>query len=204
MLFPSAASPATNETLQPERPWRVTDSGGDNLPERKERDLDALFEQVIRDHGPRLQAIARGIVGRRFAPEDVVQQAVSNLYEHRHRYDWSQPLPLVRRAVVNEALRLLRRPTMGVLDQFDMGEEAPPDANLVQNETVQQVRKAIDQLPNHFRAALVLCEYEGLSYPEIARDLGITIQQTKTWIFRARRQLEQKLAEFVKSGRSVQ
>lgn len=174
------------------------------MPERQERDLDALFEEVISDHGPRLQAIARGIVGRRFAPEDVVQQAVSNLYEHRHRYDWSQPLPLVRRAVVNEALRLLRRPAMGSLDQFDMGSEAPPDANLVQNETVEQVRKAIDQLPNHFRAALVLCEYEGLSYPEIARELGITIQQTKTWIFRGRRQLEQKLADFVKSGKSVQ
>ena len=145
------------------------------MPERREGDLDDLFEQVIRDHGPRLQAIARGIVGRRFAPEDVVQQALSNLYEHRHRYDWSRPLPLVRRAVVNEALRLLRRPAMSPVDDHELGLESPPEAQLERNETVEQVRKAIDQLPNHFRAALVLCEYEGLSYPEIARELGITI-----------------------------
>ena len=166
-------------------------------------DLDKLFESLVHDHLPRLQVIARAIVGRRFAPEDVVQQALMNLYQHRERYDWSVPLPLLRRAVVNEALRLLRRPAMSSIDSVDPGQDAAPDQHLLQAETVQQVRKAIDQLPEHFRAALVLCEYEGLSYPQIAQELGITIQQTKTWIFRGRRQLEQKLGEFVRSGRSV-
>ena len=168
------------------------------------KDLDALFEQLIREHGPRLTAIARGIVGRRFSPEDVLQQALSNLYEHRLRYDWSEPVPLLRRAVVNEALRLLRRPAMAPIDLIDVGgAKDATDSPVIQNETVQQVRKAIDQLPDHFRAALVLCEYERLSYPEIAKELGITIQQTKTWIFRARRQLEQMLGDYVRSGKAV-
>lgn len=177
---------------------------GDNSGPKGQDDLDALFERLVRDHAPRLQAIARGIVGRRFSPEDVVQQAITNLYQHRLRYDWSQPLPLLRRAVVNEALRLLRRPPMAPIDSVDVGgKDDAPDAPVLQNETVQQVRKAIDRLPDHFRAALVLCEYEGLSYPEIAQELGITIQQTKTWIFRGRRQLEQMLGEYVRTGKSV-
>jgi RNA polymerase sigma-70 factor, ECF subfamily len=180
-------------------------NGEDNTLRASERgrDLDALFEQVVRDHVPRLQAIARGIVGRRFAPEDVVQQAVMNLYEHRFRYDWSEPLPLLRRAVVNEALRLLRRRAMTSIESVDVGRDNTPDLPALQNETVQQVRKAIDRLPDHFRAALVLCEYEGLSYAEIARELGITIQQTKTWIFRGRRQLEEMLGDYVRNGNAV-
>lgn len=181
----------------------MNSSGGKSLPGDNEQDLDALFERVIRDHGSRLQAIARGIVGRRFSPEDVVQQAVMNLYEHRDRYDWSEPLPLVRRAVVNEALRLLRRPAMAPIDSVDVGKDNSPGLLLDQSETVQQVRKAIDRLPEHFRAALILCEYEGLSYPQIAQELGITIQQTKTWIFRGRRQLEQMLGEYMRDGRAV-
>lgn len=178
-------------------------SEGDNVERGEMQDLDALFERLVRDHTPRLTAVARGIVGRRFSPEDVVQQAVANLYEHRERYDWSEPLPLLRRAVVNEALRLLRRKPMAPIESFDIGKDNSPDTSMIRNETVEQVRKAIDRLPDHFRAALVLCEYEGLSYPAIAQELGITIQQTKTWIFRGRRQLEAMLAEFVSSGRAV-
>ena len=175
----------------------------DNLSRSDGEDMDALFERLILDHSTRLQAIARGIVGRRFSPEDVVQQAFTSLYEHRERYDWSVPLPLLRRAVVNEALRLLRRPPMAPIDSVDVGIDDSPAEALVTSELVEQVRRAIDKLPDHFRAALVLCEYERLSYPEIAQELGITLQQTKTWIFRARRQLEKMLGDYVRDVGSV-
>ena len=65
------------------------------------------LSQAVRDHSRRLIAVARGIVGNRASPEDVVQQAITNLYEHRHRYDWREPGGLMRRTVVNEALRIL-------------------------------------------------------------------------------------------------
>lgn len=48
-------------------------------------------------------AIARAIVGTRASPEDVVQQAFMNLYQHRDRYDWREAGGLMRRTVVNEA-----------------------------------------------------------------------------------------------------
>ena len=66
-----------------------------------------------------------------------------------------------------------------------------------QAETVERVRVAIGQLPDHFRAALVLCEYEGMSYVEIAEVLDVTIPQVKTWLHRGRRQLAERLKEFV-------
>ena len=69
-----------------------------------------LFERAVQEHSRRLLAIARAIVGYRASPEDVVQQAVLNLYQHRNRYDWKEPGALLRRTVVNEALRILRQP----------------------------------------------------------------------------------------------
>ena len=71
---------------------------------RTQQNIETLFEQAVTEHSRRLLTVARAIVGNRFAPEDIVQQALMNLYEHRTRYDWEEPGPLMRRAVVNEAL----------------------------------------------------------------------------------------------------
>ena len=162
-----------------------------------------LFERAVQEHSRRLLAIARSIVGHRAAPEDVVQQAMMNLYQHRARYDWKEPGGLLRRTVVNEALRILRQPKMTMMaDDHPAGEDQTPVRGMIENETVQQVRRAIDKLPEHFRAALVLCEYENMSYLQIAETLNASVPQVKTWIFRGRRQLEGMLKDFVEGKRN--
>ena len=155
-----------------------------------------LFEEAVKNQSRRLLAIARAVVGNRASPEDVVQQALTNLYQHRDRYDWRQPGGLLKRAVVNEALRILRQPKMSMVsdDQPGKGGEGPSHG-LVVNETVRQVRDAIAKLPEHYRAALVLCEYEEMPYAEIATTLNASVPQIKTWIFRARRQLAEMLKD---------
>jgi RNA polymerase sigma-70 factor (ECF subfamily) len=157
-----------------------------------------LFERAVRQHSRRLLAIARGIVGNRASPEDVVQQAFMNLYTHRDRYDWREPGGLMRRTVVNEALRILRQPHMSVLpdEASDSGRSLSPGQQMIESETVLQVRRAIDRLPDNFRAALVLCEYEKMSYAQIAESLDASIPQIKTWIHRGRRQLAELLRAY--------
>jgi RNA polymerase sigma-70 factor (ECF subfamily) len=163
-----------------------------------------LFEKAVALHSKRLLAIARAIIGTRASPEDVVQQAFMNLYQHRQRYDWREPGGLLRRTVVNEALRVLRRPRDTVLNEEISGSEKDetPIGGMIENETVVQVRKAIERLPEHFRAALVLCEYENMPYAQIAETLGATVPQVKTWIHRARRQLGTMLGPYVQGRKN--
>ena len=160
-----------------------------------------LFERAVRAHSRRLLAIARAVVGNRASPEDVLQQAVVNLYQHRHRYDWHEPGGLMRRAVVNEALRILRQPRMGAMTGEHPAGAAPPDGGIIDGETVARVRDAIEHLPEHFRAALVLCEYENMAYAQIAQVLGASVPQVKTWIHRGRRQLARMLKDYVNAER---
>jgi RNA polymerase sigma-70 factor, ECF subfamily len=166
-------------------------------PTSQEKTED-LFSKAVALHSKRLLAIARAIVGTRVSPEDVVQQALMNLYKHRARYDWREPGGLLRRTVVNEALRIIRQPRMAVLveESGSGASEDTPVSQMIENETVLQVRKAISRLPEHFRAALVLCEYENMSYAQIAENLGATIPQVKTWIHRGRRQLAELLKPY--------
>ena len=164
--------------------------------------VEGQFERAVADHSRRLLAVARGIVGNRASPEDVVQQALMNLFKHRARYDWREPGGLLRRAVVNESLRILRQPRMAVVDEeYHGGAESPPETEMVDRETTVKVRAAIDRLPENFRAALVLCEYERMPYADIAKALDASVPQVKTWIFRARRRLAGMLKEFGPEGR---
>jgi RNA polymerase sigma factor (sigma-70 family) len=160
-----------------------------------------LFEKAVRAHSRRLLAIARAVVGNRASPEDVLQQALANLFQHRERYDWREPGGLMRRSVVNEALRILRQPRMAEVPGDHPGRAPDPDGGLVEGETVLRVREAIDRLPEHFRAALVLCEYEGMAYAQIAETLGASVPQVKTWLHRGRRQLARMLGDYVAGER---
>src|SRR5579871_815055 len=98
----------------------------DERPRSEGGNTIVLFEQAVRAHSRRLLGIARGIAGNRASAEDVVQQALTNLFEHRDRYDWREPGGLLRRAVVNEALRILRQPKMTVVDEEHPGSAPSP------------------------------------------------------------------------------
>src|SRR5215218_8775244 len=148
--------------MQLSRSWRVSPQENPHIPESAPAPAASpqLFEAAVRAHSRRLLAIARAVVGHRAAPEDVLQQALVNLYQHRERYDWHEPGGLMRRAVVNEALRILRQPRMTEVAPDHPSRIAQPVGGMIDGETVARVRDAIDRLPEHFRAALVLCEYE--------------------------------------------
>ena len=181
---------------QVNRSWRVSEYGAMPSPDIPIATTAQLFERAVRDHSRRLLAIARAIVGNRASPDDILQQALTNLYQHRDRYDWREPGGLMRRSVVNESLRVLRHPKMSVVSDDHPDPVVAPMGGMIDRETVARVRQAIDRLPEHFRAALVLCEYENMAYAQIAEVLGASIPQVKTWLHRGRRQLATMLEEY--------
>ena len=64
-----------------------------------------------------------------------------------------------------------------------------PEAQLIQQQTVEQVRRALETLPTDFREVLVLRELEGLSYKEIAVIVGIPLGTVMSRLARARERL---------------
>jgi len=75
-----------------------------------------------------------------------------------------------------------------------------PEAQMIQQQTVEQVRHALETLPTDFREVLVLRELEGLSYKEIAALVGIPLGTVMSRLARARERLAGVLATSELSG----
>ena len=70
----------------------------------------------------------------------------------------------------------------------------------MQRDRVELIRRLIDHLPEKQRSVMQLRDFEGKSYKEIAQILGISEEQVKINIFRARQTIKQKYIETEKYG----
>lgn len=72
-----------------------------------------------------------------------------------------------------------------------------PEQELLKNERVNKVRRAINNLPEKQREALILREYDQMDYKEIAQILDSTVSSVKSLLFRARSGLKYQLEPYV-------
>jgi RNA polymerase sigma-70 factor (ECF subfamily) len=84
-----------------------------------------------------------------------------------------------------------------VAEQMDVGgrlrEVGTPESHLMSIEIAQTVQRALDELPEDLRTAIVLRELEGLSYEEIANAMECPIGTVRSRIFRAREAIDKRL-----------
>lgn len=168
-------------------------------------DRDAC-ESVVVEYGPRMLAVARRMLRSEEDAADAVQDAFLSAFASIHRFQAnSQLYTWLHRIVVNACLMKLRsqkrRDTVSLnalLPAFDeSGNHAHPVAtrgcqaieHLERAETRAMVRKCVDQLPDDYRAILILRDIEELDTDETAALLGISRSAVKTRLHRARQAL---------------
>jgi RNA polymerase sigma-70 factor (ECF subfamily) len=82
-------------------------------------------------------------------------------------------------------------------EQMDFGarlrESSTPERELLTDEIARAVQSALDGLPEDLRTAIVLREFEGLSYEEIATAMDCPIGTVRSRIFRAREAIDKRL-----------
>ena len=89
-------------------------------------------------------------------------------------------------------------------DGLELGvENETPETILMKRSNSQLVQSAIDDLPVHYREALLLCEMEEMSYQEIAETLSIPIGTVMSRLSRARRTLRDHLGRELRSDEAV-
>jgi len=164
----------------------------------------ASFEREALVHLDSLYRVALRLTRNPSDADDLVQETMLKAYRSWHQY---QPgtnakgwlLTILRHAFINEYRRKARHPETTNLDAiepfavFDDVQEDDPQGKFFDQIVDDEVLRAIDELPEQFREAVVLSDVEGLSYEEVARVLEVPIGTVKSRLFRARRLLQGKL-----------
>ncbi|MCU7845832.1 MAG: RNA polymerase sigma factor RpoE [Candidatus Thiodiazotropha sp. (ex Monitilora ramsayi)] len=87
-------------------------------------------------------------------------------------------------------------------EQMDIGvrlkETGTPENHVLTDEISRTVQKAIDDLPEDLRTAIILRELEGMSYEEIANAMSCPVGTVRSRIFRAREAIDKRLSPLLK------
>ena len=142
--------------------------------------------------------------------EDIVQDTLIKVWNRRDSWDTIESIEAfsltICRNMALDRMRLHDNQNTS-LDSGDTaaGTENPDSASnpyerTVQREKVEIVRTLIDNLPEKQRSCMQLRDIEGKTYKEIAAVLGITEDQVKVNIFRARQTIKQQFLQYDNYG----
>ncbi len=171
----------------------------------QEGDINA-YNELVKRYKDRLLNFVFRYFNNREQAEDVVQETLIKLYTHASYYkNIAKFSTWIFTIAKNNALTELRKNKRKQTDSLwtDDGKVIDINSNdqtldrRVQNEiAVNQLNKFLDEIPENFRMAVVLRDFQELSYDEISKILEIPIGTIKSRINRGRIQLAEKMKHF--------
>ncbi len=159
------------------------------------------WDEVVHEHSARVYRLAYRLTGNVHDAEDLTQEVFVRVFRSLSTYSPGTFEGWLHRITTNLFLDQVRRKKRIRFDALadDASERLPgrePDPSRAYDDTHldDDVQRALDALPPDFRAAVVLCDIEGLSYEEVAATLGIKLGTVRSRIHRGRSQLRAALA----------
>lgn len=158
------------------------------------------WEEIVRTHSARVYRLAYRLCGNQHDAEDLTQEVFVRVFRSLSTYQPGTFEGWLHRITTNLFLDMVRRRQRirfeGLAEDAHErlpGRDPSPQQLLDERGFDSDVQAALDQLPPEFRAAVVLCDIEGLSYEEIAATLGIKLGTVRSRIHRGRAQLRAAL-----------
>jgi len=151
--------------------------------------------------------LALRITLNRVEAEDVVQETLIKVWNRRDKWDELESIEAfcltICRNIAVDKRRKMENQNQSLEDEHDAPDRSyasNPEEQVMQQDRIRLVRRLIDNLPEKQRSVMQLRDFEGKSYKEIAQVLGISEEQVKINIFRARQTIKQKFIETEKYG----
>ena len=159
------------------------------------------WEDVVTQHSARVYRLAYRLTGNPHDAEDLTQEVFVRVFRSLSRYTPGTFEGWLHRITTNLFLDQARRKAKIRFDALAEDSEtrmpgrAPsPDSQVADRLFDDDVEAALSALPPDFRAAVVLCDIEGLSYDEIADVLDLKLGTVRSRIHRGRSMLRKALA----------
>ena len=162
----------------------------------------ALYEQMA----GKMFALCCRYVKDRLEAEDVLVTAFTKMFERIDQFKGEGSFEgWVRKIVVNEALSYLRKnKSMYLTTEIEAADREPDFNNMGNQLEAEDLLKLVAALPEGYRIVFNLYAIDGYTHKEIATQLGISENTSKSQLSRARGYLQNKLLEIEKTTQPKQ
>jgi RNA polymerase sigma-70 factor (ECF subfamily) len=158
------------------------------------------WDDLVRQHSSRVYRLAYRLTGNQHDAEDLTQEVFVRVFRSLASYTPGTFEGWLHRITTNLFLDMARRRQRirfeGLGDQavgLLRDDEPTPAQAFDARHLDTDVQQALEALAPEYRAAVVLCDIEGLSYEEIAATLGVKLGTVRSRIHRGRAQLRAAL-----------
>ncbi|MFI1254014.1 RNA polymerase sigma factor SigE [Streptomyces netropsis] len=169
------------------------------------------WEEIVSTHSGRVYRLAYRLTGNQHDAEDLTQEVFVRVFRSLSTYTPGTFEGWLHRITTNLFLDMVRRRQRIRFDALgdDAAERLPsrepsPQQHFNDTHFDADVQQALDTLAPEFRAAVVLCDIEGLSYEEIAATLGVKLGTVRSRIHRGRSHLRKALQHRSPAARAEQ
>ncbi|MCV7053378.1 RNA polymerase sigma factor SigE [Mycobacterium heidelbergense] len=164
------------------------------------------WEELVRQHADRVYRLAYRLSGNQHDAEDLTQETFIRVFRSVQNYQPGTFEGWLHRITTNLFLDMVRRRARirmeALPEDYDRvpADEPNPEQIYHDSRLGPDLQAALDSLPPEFRAAVVLCDIEGLSYEEIGATLGVKLGTVRSRIHRGRQALRDYLAAHSEDG----
>ncbi|TWH22480.1 RNA polymerase sigma factor SigE [Prauserella rugosa] len=199
---------STGAAPQPANNTRADNTRADNtradnsvapLEDATEAWTPPTWDEVVREHADRVYRLAYRLSGNAHDAEDLTQETFIRVFRSLASYKPGTFEGWLHRITTNLFLDMARRRSRvrmeGLPEDTDriVGDDPSPEQVYSETHLDPDLQTALDELPPEFRAAVVLCDVEGLSYEEIGATLGVKLGTVRSRIHRGRQALKASL-----------
>ena len=174
---------------------------------RERADGVGTWDEIVTDHSARVFRLAYRLTGNRHDAEDLTQEVFVRVFRSLDKYTPGTFEGWLHRITTNLFLDQARRKQRIRFDALSderagrLRSSGPtPEAAMADRRFDDDVETALATLPPDFRAAVVLCDVEGLSYEEIAEIMDAKLGTVRSRIHRGRAMLRTALAHRAPTG----
>lgn len=140
-----------------------------------------------------LTRYAMGVIKETAAAEDIVSETFLRAARHFIANNELPARAWFYKVTRNISLDMLRKKANieygDIPDVIDGSRDADPELSAVHSEQMERLANSLSRLPEPYKSALILKEYNDLTYAEIANILGVSTDNVKVIIFRGRQKL---------------
>ncbi|MEV5650311.1 RNA polymerase sigma factor SigE [Nocardia sp. NPDC052254] len=174
-----------------------------------DRTMMPSWDELVREHADRVYRLAYRLTGDPQDAEDLTQETFIRVFRSLQNYQPGTFEGWLHRITTNLFLDMVRRRNRirmeALPEDYDRVPAEGPGPEQVYHDARldPDLQRALDSLAPEFRAAVVLCDIEGLSYEEIGATLGVKLGTVRSRIHRGRQALREYLAHNGSQQRSA-